>query len=91
MALHKTAKFEFDLAKDKRNTAEHGLSFANFDGFDEVPAVLIDDRFNYGEIRYRAFGRIDGKGYCVVFTIRGEVKRLISFRRAHEREMRRYE
>ena len=40
MALHKTAGFEFDLAKDKRNTAEHGLSFANFDGFDEVPAVL---------------------------------------------------
>ena len=50
MALHKTARFEFDLAKDKRNTAEHGLSFANFDGFDEVPAVLIDDRFDYGEI-----------------------------------------
>ncbi len=91
MALQKGSRIEFDLAKDERNIAEHGLSFADFAGFDEEFALLIDDRVDYGETRYRAIGRIDGKGYCVVFTLRGDVTRLISFRRAHEKEMRRYE
>jgi len=53
--------------------------------------VLIDDRHDYGETRYRAFGRVDGLGYCLVFTLKGAMFRLISFRRAHEKEMRRYE
>lgn len=81
---------EFDPAKDERNIAEHGLSFVNFTGFDAEPIVVTDDRFDYGEVRYRAFGRIGGKGHCLVFTLRGETMRLISFRRAHEKEMRRH-
>ena len=84
-------EIEFDPAKDERNIAEHGLSFVNFAGFDEEPVVVTDERFDCGEERYRAFGRIGGKGHCVVFTLRGEVMRLISFRRAHEKEMSRYE
>lgn len=83
MALHKRARIEFDLAKGERNIAEHGLSFA---GFDEEMTASIMAKFDIA-----ALGRIDGKGYCVVFTRRGEVMRLISFRRAHEKEMRRYE
>jgi uncharacterized protein len=43
------------------------------------------------ETRFRAFGRIEGKGHAVAFTMRGDEMRLISFRRAHEKEMRRYE
>jgi len=81
---------EFDLAKDEKNIADHGLSFVNFMGFDAEPVIVTDDRFDYGEVRYRAFGRIGGKGHCVVFTMRGEMMRLISFRRAREKEMRRY-
>lgn len=42
------------------------------------------------EVRYRAFGRIEGEGYCLAFTLRGTVLRPISFRRAHEKEMKRY-
>ena len=41
--------------------------------------------------RYRAFGRIDGLGYCLVFSHRAEKVRVISFRRCHEREMARYD
>ncbi len=82
---------EFDPAKDAVNVAKHGLSFADFAGFDADPMVRTDDRFDYGEVRYRAYGRIDGIGHCLVFTVgRGGV-RAISFRRAHEKEMRRYE
>ena len=56
-----------------------------------MPVVVIDDRRDYGEIRYRAFGRINGVGHMIVFTIRGETMHLISFRRAREKEMKRYE
>lgn len=62
---------EFDLAKDAANVSKHGLSFADFTAFDAAPSVEIDDRYDYGETRYRAFGRINGGGYCVVFTFIG--------------------
>lgn len=81
---------EFDPAKDASNIARHGLSLADFAGFDAEPTVLVDDRKDYGEVRYRAFGRIDGRGHCLVFTYRGNDMRLISFRPAHEKEMKRH-
>lgn len=37
---------EFDPVKNERNMAEHGLSFADFAGFDEEPVVITDDRFD---------------------------------------------
>jgi hypothetical protein len=83
--------YEFDATKDKANRITHGLGLADFDGFDSEPVVLVDDRFTYGETRFRAFGYIDGKGYCLVYTIRGSNLRLISFRRAHEKEMKRHD
>lgn len=82
---------EFNPAKNEANIAKHGLSFVNFKGFDVTAAVTVDDRFDYGETRYRAFGRIAGSGYAVVFTVTVTGIRLISLRRAHEKEMRRYE
>ena len=81
----------FDPAKDEENIAKHGLSFVNFVGFDAEPLVLVDDRVDYGETRYRAFGRIGGKAHCLVFTLRGNDQRLISFRRAHEKEFLRHD
>ncbi|MEO5640217.1 MAG: BrnT family toxin [Sphingomicrobium sp.] len=80
----------YDPAKDAENIASYGLSFADFDGFDGEPMVLVDDRFEYGELRYRTFGRIGGLGHCLVFTMRGAAMRLISFRRAHDKELQRY-
>lgn len=81
---------EWDQSKSDINKAQHGLAFADFEGFDGEPVVVVDDRTNYGEQRFRAFGRIEGKGYCVVYTMRGKVMRLISFRRARDKEMRRH-
>lgn len=82
---------EFDPAKDAANIAKHGVSLADFTGFDAAPIVVEDDRFDYGETRFVGFGRINGRAYSVVFTRRGDAMRLISFRRAHEKELRRYE
>jgi uncharacterized protein len=84
-------KPEYDPDKNQANIAKHGLSLADFRGFDAGGVAIADRRRDYGEIRYRAFGRIDGEGYCIVYTVRNEKVRLISFRRAHEKEMRRYE
>lgn len=82
---------EFDSAKDQANIAKHGLSLSDAVALNLAEAeVVIDDRADHGETRYRAFGRIGARGYCLVFTIRDEALRLISFRHAHEKEMKRY-
>ena len=52
--------------------------------------TLRDDRFDYGETRYRAWGHIEGVAYCLVFTFRDGAMRPISLRRAHAKEMRRH-
>ncbi|MEA3011610.1 MAG: uncharacterized protein QOD42_155 [Sphingomonadales bacterium] len=81
--------YDFDPAKDEANVEARGLRLGDCAGFDAEPTLVEDERVDYGEARFRACGRIGGKGYCLVYTER-EVPRLISFRRAHEKEMRRY-
>lgn len=79
---------EFDCTKDAANVAKHGISLARADEF-EILAVRGDSRFDYGEERFRAWGLIDGKAYCLAFTTRGGITRAISLRRAHAKEMKR--
>lgn len=55
--------------------------------FDFASAVIVpDDRFNYGEVRSRAFGQINDQAYCLVFTMRPGSLRVISMRRVHKKE-----
>lgn len=85
-------EIDYDPAKDAINRDKHGLSLADAVYLDLAAAsVERDDRFAYEEERFRAFGRIEGKGYCLAFMIRGTTLRPISFRRAHEKEMRRHD
>jgi uncharacterized DUF497 family protein len=58
--------------------------------YNKVFAIVGDDRFDYGEPRYRAYGLIDGVSYCLVFTVRNQRYRPISLRRAHAKEMKRH-
>ena len=51
---------------------------------------MADERKDYGELRFRAVGRIEGRPYMVVFTPRGKRLRIISMRRMHEKEARKY-
>lgn len=82
---------EYDPAKDAINLAKHGLSLADAAAFDLAAAIVVpDDRKAYGEVRFRAFGRVDGEARCLAFTVRGSTVRIISYRRAHEKEMRIY-
>ena len=91
MSLHKIEEVEFDPEKDAKNEEKHRLSLGDFAGFDSDPVVVEDDRQDYGEPRFRAFGLIDGKPHSIAFTVRGNAMRLISFRRARAKELRRYE
>lgn len=84
-------RISFDRNKNRLNIARHGLSFEEFSGFDTEPVVRVDSRIDYDETRFRGYGRIASKGYCIVFTKTADGFRLISFRRAHDKEMRRYE
>ena len=61
----------FDPAKDAANVAKHGLSLADFVGFDGEAAVIEDARFDNGERRFVAFGWIGGLPHAVVYTRRG--------------------
>lgn len=53
--------------------------------------IVRDLREDYGEARYAAFAWCDGVSYHVTFTPRGDVMRVISFRRAHKKEKKNYE
>jgi len=80
---------EFDVDKDARNIAKHGISLARAADI-EIEAFLEDDRAEYGETRYRAWGKIDGAYYCLAFTHRAGKVRAISLRRAHAKEIKQY-
>ena len=79
----------FDPAKDASNIDAHGISLARATDM-VIARFLLDDRFDYGEIRYRAWGHIDGVAHCLAFTVRNGKVRPISLRRAHAKEMKRY-
>lgn len=53
----------------------------------------MDDRFDYGEARFKAMGPITSLGgrICVAaYTWRDGVRRVISFRKANDKEVRKY-
>ena len=77
----------FDPAKDAVNIAKHGMSLARAADLD-VLAFVPDDRF--AEPRFRLYGLIDGQACCAAGTQRDGSVRVISLRRAHAKEMRRY-
>ena len=85
-------KFIWSDAKNERCLRERGFSFA-----DVVPAFTdpgryleIDDRRDYGETRYRLYGRVAERMHVVVYTVRGHTVRIISARKANARERRRH-
>lgn len=86
-------EFDWDGDKNQQNIAKHGLSFGDarriFDGF---TLDLLDNRFDYGEVREISIGMIDGLAVVTVaHTDRAGVRRIISARPATKSERKRYE
>lgn len=84
-------RIEFDPAKDSTNQAKHGASLSVAVEPDwEAALVWVDERFEYGETRMIALAPRVNILYCVAFVDRGEVRRIISLRRANRREVKHY-
>ncbi len=85
-------KIEFDPAKSARNDKERGLSFELAAELDWSAArVRPDNRRDYGEERFIALIPKSRRLYVVCYCIRGDARRIISFRKANKREERAYE
>ena len=81
-------RIEFDLAKDLSNQLKHGLSLSLASELDwEAALVWIDERFEYGETRMIALAPKTEILCYVAFVDRGNVRRIISHRRANRREV----
>ncbi|BCX88482.1 conserved hypothetical protein [Methylomarinovum tepidoasis] len=84
-------EYEWDDNKAATNLRNHGVTFEAVMDFDwEAATILEDDRRDYGEHRFIAYGPIGDRLHCLVFTLRGRRIRVISLRKANSREVRRY-
>ncbi len=81
----------FDPAKRARTLAERGLDFADAGlVFAGVTRTDPDTRHNYGEGRYITAGTPHGRRVVLVWTPRGNARRIISMRYAHASEEKRW-
>jgi uncharacterized DUF497 family protein len=85
-------QFEWDRPKAAQNIAKHGLPFEYAARVFLDPHRLDseDTRYDYREERRLTVGSIEGRVYAVAYTMRGEIIRLISARKANHRERRKY-
>jgi uncharacterized DUF497 family protein len=84
-------RFDWDPPKDQRNRQERGFGF-DFAAliFDGDTIEWLDDRRDYGEARVRAIGETAGVVLHVVFTDRGNMRRIISAGLANRKEQNRW-
>ena len=77
----------YDSAKRITNRHKHGLDF-EYAGrvFAGLTLTVPDEREDYGEDRYQTIGVLDDEVVMVVWTPRGEDRRVISMRKCNARE-----
>jgi uncharacterized DUF497 family protein len=80
-------RFEWDEAKRLSNLQRHGFDFIDVERIFVGDAItILDDRFDYGEIRFVSLGMLDGRVVAITHTETDEVTRIISFRKASKNE-----
>jgi uncharacterized DUF497 family protein len=85
-------EFTWDEAKAAANAAKHGVTFEvavnvfHAEDRQDVPTRHATD----SESRSVAYGTVEGLLLAVVYTMRGEVIRIISARRANRTERKRH-
>ncbi|MFN3835380.1 MAG: BrnT family toxin [Glycocaulis sp.] len=84
-------KIIFDPAKQVRILRERGLDMGRAgEIFAGDTLTVEDDRYDYGETRYITIGFLDGQMIVLVWTPRLRSRRIISMRKANEREQKAY-
>ena len=82
---------EFDEEKRLQTLEHRGLDFADAAILFQTRTIVHrDDREQYGEVRFQTIGFLDQRLIMVVWTQRGDTRRIISMRKCNVREQRRY-
>ena len=82
-------EFEYDEEKSLLNEKKHGISLADARELWVVPRVEMPAR-TADEPRFMTVGKLRGKFYSCIFTMRGSKIRLISARRSRVEEEKDY-
>ncbi len=83
---------EYDTAKSEQNRINRGLPFDLVEQLDWHSALVWPDiRKDYGEERWASLVPMGDRLYFVCCTWRQDTMRVISFRKANNREIDRYE
>ena len=84
-------EYEWDENKAQSNQEQHKVPFESIHNFCWDDAIEKEDiRKDYKETRYRALAPIGDRLHLLVYTMRGEVVRVISLRKANKREFNYY-
>jgi len=88
---NKDMRCDWDEDKNKTNIKKHKIDFRDAHRvLSNEHLVLEDNRKDYNEKRYVAMGWLKGRMVVVVYTIRQNIYRIISMRKANEREKQRF-
>lgn len=84
-------EISYDPAKRARTIALRGIDIADAGEVLSGPCITsVDDRFDYGEPRFITVGFLRGRMVLVAWTPRNDTLRIISTRKAYDREIARY-
>jgi uncharacterized DUF497 family protein len=80
--------YEWDEAKNRSNSAKHGLDFADAEQVLSGPCVtFVDDRFDYGEERLITLGLLAGRVVVIAHAPRGaDITRISALNRPNGRD-----
>jgi uncharacterized protein len=82
---------EWDEVKRLANLAKHECDFRDVPFMDWDHALVIPDlRFDYPEPRFWAFAMLGWRLHMAVICYRGKKVRVISFRKANDKEIKLY-
>ena len=79
--------YEWNEAKNRANFSKHGLSFEDANIVFSGPCVTLEDtRRDYDEMRFITLSPLVGRVVVIAHTSRDENTRIISMRKANNRE-----
>ena len=83
-------EYEWDEGKRLSNRVKHGVDFSEATGL-EWDTAVVQYSPRGGEVRHTAIGLTGDRLHYLVYILRGNNRRIVSLRKANQRERRRYE
>jgi len=85
-------QFEWDENKRQQNLLKHDIDFIRINEIWSGRVVECSSpQVQHGETRYVAIGELDGRYVTVIYTWRGQTRRIISARKARRNEKENYQ